>query len=101
MLSGVVTAIPLLLFGASAVRVPLTVLGLLQYLAPVFQFLIGVAVFHESMPPARWAGFGLVWAALAVLTWDALRQVRTDRAARAAALPQPVPAETTQAAVTR
>ncbi|MFB6893019.1 EamA family transporter RarD [Kitasatospora sp. NPDC056327] len=80
-LSGVITAVPLLCFGAAAVRVPLSVLGLLQYLAPVFQFLIGIAVFHESMPPARWAGFALVWAALAVLTWDALRRVRADRAA--------------------
>ncbi|MEV6975541.1 EamA family transporter RarD [Kitasatospora sp. NPDC093806] len=84
LLSGVITAVPLLCFGAAAVRVPLTVLGLLQYLAPVFQFLIGVAVFHESMPPARWAGFALVWAALALLTWDALRRVRADRADRAA-----------------
>ncbi|MEE1788975.1 EamA family transporter RarD [Streptomyces sp. SP17BM10] len=93
-LSGLITAIPLLCFGAAAVRVPLTVLGLLQYLAPVFQFLIGVAVFHESMPPARWAGFGLVWAALAILTWDALRRVRADRAERAAAArtPRPAPA---------
>uniref|UniRef100_UPI00053AB009 EamA family transporter RarD n=1 Tax=Kitasatospora sp. MBT63 TaxID=1444768 RepID=UPI00053AB009 len=80
MLSGVITAVPLMFFGAAAVRVPLTTLGLLQYLAPVFQFLIGVAVFHESMPPARWAGFALVWAALAVLTVDALRRVRADRA---------------------
>ncbi|WP_316526659.1 EamA family transporter RarD [Kitasatospora brasiliensis] len=98
MLSGIVTAIPLLFFGAATTRLPLTVLGLLQYLAPVFQFLLGVAVFHESMPPARWAGFALVWAALALLTWDALRQVRADRAVRAAAVPQPVPAE---ASVTR
>ncbi|MER7707960.1 EamA family transporter RarD [Kitasatospora sp. NPDC097605] len=90
MLSGVITAVPLLFFGAAAVRVPLSMLGLLQYLAPVFQFLIGIAVFHESMPPARWAGFALVWAALAVLTWDALRRVRADRAAvraRTAAAP--------------
>ncbi|MFB7475434.1 EamA family transporter RarD [Kitasatospora sp. NPDC056184] len=89
-LSGVITAVPLLFFGAAAVRVPLSMLGLLQYLAPVFQFLIGIAVFHESMPPARWAGFALVWAALAVLTWDALRRVRADRAAaraRTAAAP--------------
>ncbi|MEV8094358.1 EamA family transporter RarD [Kitasatospora sp. NPDC085879] len=85
MLSGLITAIPLLCFGAAAVRVPLTTLGLLQYLAPVFQFLIGITVFHESMPPARWAGFSLVWAALAVLTYDAVRRVRTDRAALAAA----------------
>ncbi|MEV6206618.1 EamA family transporter RarD [Kitasatospora sp. NPDC051914] len=84
-LSGVITAIPLLCFGAAAVRVPLTTLGLLQYLAPVFQFLIGITVFHESMPPARWAGFALVWAALAVLTFDALRRVRSDRTALPAA----------------
>ncbi|MFC5667477.1 EamA family transporter RarD [Kitasatospora misakiensis] len=84
-LSGLITAVPLLFFGAAAVRVPLSVLGLLQYLAPVFQFLIGIAVFHESMPPARWAGFALVWAALAVLTWDALRRVRADRARTSAA----------------
>lgn len=80
MLSGVVTAIPLLCFGASAIRVPLSTLGLLQYLAPIFQFLIGILVFHESMPPARWAGFALVWVALALLSWDALRRLHTDRA---------------------
>ncbi|MER8183035.1 EamA family transporter RarD [Kitasatospora sp. NPDC094015] len=84
-LSGVITAVPLICFGAAAVRVPLTTLGLLQYLAPVFQFLIGVVVMHEEMPPARWAGFGLVWVALLVLTVDALVRVRTDRAATAAA----------------
>ncbi|NHC16470.1 EamA family transporter RarD [Motilibacter deserti] len=74
--SGVVTAIPLLLFGAAAVRVPLTVMGLLQYLAPVVQFLIGVLVQHEHMPPARWGGFALVWLALVVLTVDGLRARR-------------------------
>ncbi|MFF2353073.1 EamA family transporter RarD [Kitasatospora sp. NPDC058115] len=100
MLSGVITAVPLLFFGAAAVRVPLSVLGLLQYLAPVFQFLIGIAVFHESMPPARWAGFALVWAALAVLTWDALRRVRADRAAvRARTAAAPAAADATAGAV--
>lgn len=84
MLSGLITAVPLLCFGAAAVRVPLTTLGLLQYLAPVFQFLIGVAVFHEAMPPARWAGFALVWGALAVLTYDAIRQLRQVRQVRQA-----------------
>jgi chloramphenicol-sensitive protein RarD len=87
MSSGVITAIPLLFFGAAALRVPLSTLGLLQYLAPVFQFLIGVTVFHEQMPPARWAGFALVWAALALLSWDALRRLRQTRAARPAPLP--------------
>ncbi|MFE1440966.1 EamA family transporter RarD [Streptomyces sp. NPDC058739] len=79
--TGVVTAIPLICFGAAAIRVPLSTLGLLQYLAPVFQFLLGVAYFHEAMPPERWAGFALVWLALTLLTWDALRTAR--RAARA------------------
>ena len=96
LLCGVVTALPLLAFGAAAVRVPLTTLGLLQYLAPVFQFAVGIAVDHEHMSAAAWAGFGLVWAALAVLTWDGLRQARRARgplpagAGAAPAVPQPV-----------
>lgn len=71
--TGVVTALPLACFGAAAIRVPLSTLGLLQYLAPVFQFLLGVLYFGEAMPPERWAGFALVWLALSLLTWDALR----------------------------
>ncbi|MEU6058564.1 EamA family transporter RarD [Streptomyces sp. NPDC047097] len=82
--TGVVTAIPLVFFGAAAIRVPLSTLGLLQYLAPVFQFLLGVAYFHEAMPPERWAGFALVWLALSILTWDALRTARRTRAEMAA-----------------
>ncbi|MFI1518572.1 EamA family transporter RarD [Kitasatospora cineracea] len=89
--SGVITAVPLMCFGAAALRVPLTTLGLLQYLAPVSQFLIGVAVFHETMEPARWAGFALVWVALVVLSGDALRRIRVERR-RAAATAPPVPA---------
>ncbi|MCX4548947.1 EamA family transporter RarD [Streptomyces sp. NBC_01267] len=83
--TGLVTAIPLILFGAAAIRVPLSTLGLLQYLAPVFQFGLGILYFHEAMPPERWAGFGLVWLALTVLTWDALRNAHRTRA-RAARL---------------
>ncbi|GAA0665907.1 EamA family transporter RarD [Streptomyces thermocarboxydovorans] len=71
--TGIVTALPLVCFGAAAIRVPLSTLGLLQYLAPVFQFLLGVLYFKEAMPPERWAGFALVWLALTLLTWDALR----------------------------
>ncbi len=78
--TGLITAIPLVAFGAAAIRVPLSVLGLLQYLAPVFQFGLGILYFHEEMPPERWAGFALVWVALAVLTWDALRTARRTRA---------------------
>ncbi|MEP6814524.1 MAG: EamA family transporter RarD [Marmoricola sp.] len=75
-LTGVVTAVPLICFGGAAIRVPMTTLGLLQYLAPVIQFVIGVTIVHESMTPVRWAGFGLVWVALAVFTVDALRHRR-------------------------
>ncbi|WP_229891628.1 EamA family transporter RarD [Streptomyces lavendofoliae] len=82
--TGVVTAVPLVCFGAAAIRVPLSTLGLLQYLAPVFQFTLGVVYFHEAMPPERWAGFSLVWLALTVLTWDALRTSRRTRAEAAA-----------------
>ncbi|MFF1919166.1 EamA family transporter RarD [Streptomyces sp. NPDC058221] len=96
--TGVVTAGPLILFGAAAIRVPLSTLGLLQYLAPVFQFILGIVYFHEAMPPERWAGFALVWLALTLLTWDALRTSRRTRvqapAARAvAAKPSPAAAE--------
>jgi chloramphenicol-sensitive protein RarD len=79
--AGAVTSIPLLLFAGSANRIPLSVLGILQYVGPTLQFLLGVLVFAEPMPPARWAGFGLVWAALVVFTADMLRAARSRRAA--------------------
>ena len=66
---------------------PLSTLGLLQYLAPVFQFLLGIFYFHESMPIERWAGFALVWLALTLLTTDAWRTARRGRAS-AARLPE-------------
>ncbi|WAZ23440.1 EamA family transporter RarD [Streptomyces cinnabarinus] len=82
--TGLVTALPLVCFGAAAIRVPLSTLGLLQYLAPVFQFLLGVLYFREAMPPERWAGFALVWLALTLLTADAWRSARrTAKALRA------------------
>jgi chloramphenicol-sensitive protein RarD len=81
---GVVTALPLICFGMSATRLPLSTLGLMQYLAPVFQFLIGIVHFHERMPAERWVGFLMVWAALVLLTWDALRTAHQGRTATAA-----------------
>ncbi|CAM5494680.1 MULTISPECIES: EamA family transporter RarD [Streptomyces] len=81
--TGVVTALPLVCFGAAAIRVPLSTLGLLQYLAPVFQFLLGILYFHEAMPVERWAGFALVWLALTLLTADAWRSARRARVAAA------------------
>ncbi len=73
---GVLTAIPLLLFGAAAKRVPLSYIGFMQYLTPTLQFLLGLLVFQEPMPAARWAGFAMVWFALSILSFDALRQLR-------------------------
>ena len=74
--SGVITAIPLLLFGAAASRVPLTTLGLLQYLAPTMQFLLGLTLFGEPLPPVRLIGFVLVWFGLALFTADLIRHHR-------------------------
>lgn len=70
--TGVVTAIPLLLFSAAATRLSLTTIGLLQYLGPFIQFILGLTIFDESMTSARWVGFLLVWAALVVFTTDGL-----------------------------
>jgi chloramphenicol-sensitive protein RarD len=79
----VATAVPLLLFAAAARRIPLSTVGLLQYLTPSMQLAIGVFVYGEPMPPARLAGFAIVWVALAVFTADLLRHARagTRRAA--------------------
>ncbi|MEH0546171.1 EamA family transporter RarD [Streptomyces sp. B21-105] len=94
--TGFVTALPLVCFGAAAIRVPLSTLGLLQYLAPVFQFLLGVVYFDEAMPPERWAGFGLVWLALVLLTADAWRFARRPKRqveVTEASLATPAPAD--------
>ncbi len=82
--TGVATALPLLLFGEAARRLPLSVVGMLQYLAPVLQLVIGVLVLGETMPPARWWGFGLVWVALVLLTVDGVRSQRAQRLQAAA-----------------
>ncbi len=71
-LAGVVTAAPLMLFAAGARRVPLTVLGIAQFVTPTMQLIIGVWVLDEPMPPERWAGFAIVWVALTVFTVDSL-----------------------------
>ncbi|TDC43604.1 EamA family transporter RarD [Micromonospora sp. KC213] len=86
-LAGAVTAVPLLLFAGAANRLPLTGLGMLQYLAPILQLGCGVLLFHEPLPPARLAGFVLVWAALMIFTVDLLRQGRRNRIAARAPAP--------------
>lgn len=75
--AGAITAIPLLLFNGSTTRLPLTVIGLLQYITPTIQFSIGVWVRHEDMPPARWVGFLFIWLALTALALDLIKSSRT------------------------
>lgn len=76
LMAGAVTSIPLLFFGAAARRLPLSVIGLMQYLAPIMQFTFGVAIMGEPMPLERWIGFSLVWVALVILSVDALSSRR-------------------------
>ncbi|MFW0770457.1 EamA family transporter RarD [Arthrobacter koreensis] len=83
--SGIATAVPLVFFGAAARRLPLSTVGLLQYLAPILQFTLALLVFNEAMPAERWAGFGLVWLALVLLSIDMLGSPRRARIRRAAA----------------
>ncbi len=75
-LLGPVTALPLLAFGGAATRIPLSTLGVLQYITPILQFSIGVFIFGEAMPASRWLGFVFVWTALVVFSTDAYRQSR-------------------------
>lgn len=69
---GILTAVPLILFGAAASRIPLSSIGFIQYLTPTLQFLTAYFILQEPMPAVRWIGFGLVWVSLAVLTADAV-----------------------------
>ncbi|MFK4853189.1 EamA family transporter RarD [Microbacterium sp. ZW T6_19] len=77
--AGVATAVPLLLFAAGTRRIDLTLIGMIQFITPIMQFLLGVVVLGEAMPPARWAGFTLVWIAIAVFVVDMLLASRRGR----------------------
>lgn len=70
---GILTAVPLILFGAAASRIPLSSIGFIQYMTPTLQFLTAYFILQEPMPAVRWIGFGLVWVSLAILTFDAIR----------------------------
>jgi chloramphenicol-sensitive protein RarD len=74
--SGLITAVPLLLFAGGIQRLPLSVIGLLQYLTPVLQLAVGVGIRHEPLPLAELVGFALVWVALIVLSVDGIRAQR-------------------------
>lgn len=79
--AGVITAVPLMCFTSAAIRVPLSTIGLLQYIAPILQFLVGVLIAKETMPVSRWLGFSIVWLALAIFSYDSLRTARRARKA--------------------
>lgn len=81
--AGPITAIPLLLFAAGARQIPMAVLGLLQYLSPTLQAILGVWVFHEAFPPERLAGFVVIWSALALYVAEGLWVARGQRRAQA------------------
>lgn len=85
-LAGAVTSVPLLLFAAAAKRLTLVEVGMLQFLAPILQFVFGVFVFHEEMPVERLAGFAIVWVALACFVVDL---ARVGRRARVSVPPPP------------
>lgn len=88
--AGIVTAVPLLLFGAAARRLPLSILGFIQYIAPLLQFAFGVVVLQEPMPAERWWGFALVWLALVILSTEAVLHRRRSR--RSTQIPPTIPA---------
>lgn len=81
---GVATAVPLIFFAAAARRLPLTYMGLAQYIAPILQLIVGVAILREDMPLERWIGFGIVWLALAILTVDLFADSASRRRGSAA-----------------
>ena len=93
MATGVVTLVPLLCFAGAATRLPLSTLGLLQYLTPTAQFLLGIGYFHEAMSTGRWLGFGLVWLALVIMTIDGLRRAGRSRSLRRRVGPGAEPAQ--------
>ncbi|MEY4339468.1 MAG: hypothetical protein RLZ14_1318, partial [Actinomycetota bacterium] len=78
---GVATIVPLILFAFAAQRVPLTIIGPMQYIVPSMNFLIGWLVYDEALPPSRVIGFALVWVGLALLTFDSARRARATRMA--------------------
>ena len=87
--TGIVTAIPLICFGAAAIRVSMVSLGMLQYIAPILQVALGVFYFDEDMPASLWVGLMLVWSALVMFSYEATthhrRQLRLTALASAAA----------------
>ncbi|MGM1017377.1 MAG: EamA family transporter RarD [Actinomycetota bacterium] len=86
-MAGVVTAVPLLLFASGTRRISLAVVGMIQFVTPIMQFLIGVLILQEPMPPERWIGFILVWVAVGVFVVDLLLTARRTRRTHTVPLP--------------
>ncbi len=84
MSAGPVTAVPLLLFAYGARRIPLSLVGLLQYIGPSMQLLLGVWLYHEPFGGQRLTGFALIWSGLLLFSAEGLWRLRADRSARAA-----------------
>lgn len=82
LLSGVVTAVPLLFFGAATRRLPLSYIGFLQFLTPILAFFYGWLIEHELMSPIRWLGFFAVWIAVLIIIGDMITSIRQQRKTR-------------------
>lgn len=80
LVGGVVTAVPLLLFATAARKLPYSVMGFIQYIGPTIQFLLGVFLYGEALSGPRLICFLLIWAALAIFSWDGLRRMRANAA---------------------
>jgi chloramphenicol-sensitive protein RarD len=89
--AGPITAIPLILFAMGVKRLPLSTVGILQYLTPTLQFLLAVALYHEPFGSAHAIAFGFIWAALALYTWDSYQAVREAAASGSDVAPLPPP----------
>jgi chloramphenicol-sensitive protein RarD len=76
---GAITSVPLILFASAARRLSMVTLGVMQYIAPTCQFLIGFLLFGEPLSPERLASFGLIWIALILFVWDSVRSARNAR----------------------
>jgi chloramphenicol-sensitive protein RarD len=77
--AGIATIIPLLMFSSAAQRIPLSMVGILQYIAPTLQLLLGVLVYNEPFTQTQWVGFGMVWAALLIYSIEGIQHRRSIR----------------------
>ena len=77
--TGIVTVTPLVLFSAAARALPLSVIGMVQYMGPTIQFFLALFVLHDRITPDKWIGLCLIWVAIVIFTVDAVCASRTSR----------------------